>query len=354
MLNTAMARRQPRNEQLAPEDEEDEEERPRGTWWKVLLVAALIAVLGYFGVNKLYQGIMGSFTTTEVPEYTVPKVVGYTVEEAEALEQVAGIFEIVVDTTLEYSSEYAEGVIIRQSPEAERTRRSASGDLIPINVTVSRGARSGGMPDLIGEEGRSARLILEQDKDLSALHLKIMEGESEYSDTVEAGHVVRTEPAKGTQLGEGDTVTLFLSMGPETKYSIMVLCEGETMENVQKKMDELNLTAEFVKVEGSAPLGTVLTQSVETGAEVEQGTTVVFTYSDGEKEIPKTITFNVPFSPETVHVEIYLDDTQVLSTDLPGDHGALEETFYAKAGDYRLRIYADGQQWVDEVVTFSE
>ena len=62
----------------------------------------------------------------------------------------------------------------------------------------------------------------------------------------------------------------------------------------------------------------------------------------------------MPFSPETVHVEIYLDDTQVLSTDLPGDHGALEETFYAKAGDYRLRIYADGQQWVDEVVTFSE
>ena len=43
----------------------------------------------------------------------------------------------------ENSPEYGPNQIIRQDPEAGRQRKSASGDLIPIKVTVSLGARSG-------------------------------------------------------------------------------------------------------------------------------------------------------------------------------------------------------------------
>ena len=119
-------------------------------------------------------------------------------------------------------------------------------------------------------------------------------------------------------------------------------------------MDGLKLVAEFIEVEDTATAGTVLSQSVATGTSVPEGTTVSFTYSNGQKEVKKTITFDVPYSPENVYVEIYLGTARVFSESVPGDIGTLANEFSAKVGDYQLRIFADGQQWVDEVITFSE
>ena len=352
--NVGAARPRPIRYVPPAEDDEEDEERPRSNWWKVALLIVVVVAVGYFGATRLYQSIMDSFSQQEIPEYTVPNVVGMTVDEAMELPEVEGVFEIVENSVHEYSAQYPEGQIIKQDPEADRIKKTASTELIPITVTVSMGNRSGAMPNLVGQEGRGARLILEQTKGLSELNLVITEGEEEYNDTVPAGYVARTDPAEGTELNEGDEVTLYLSLGPEIKYSTMISCVGRDMEEVQRLMDGLNLKAEFVKEESSAPEGQVIRQSVEPNTEVEEGTTITFTYSDGEKLIGKTIGFNVPFSPEQVHVEIYLDDSIVFESDLPGDFGRLEETIYAKAGDHRLRIFADDQQWTDETVTFSE
>ena len=116
----------------------------------------------------------------------------------------------------------------------------------------------------------------------------------------------------------------------------------------------MELKAEFVKEESAKPAGQVIRQSVEPNTEVEEGTTITFTYSDGEKLISKTVGFNVPFSPEDVHVEILLDEAVAYEKDLPGDYGRLEAVIQAKPGEHRMRILADGQQWSDEMVTFSE
>ena len=353
--NVGAARpRQVRYAPPPPEDEDDEDDRRRGGWWKTLLLIAIVAAVGYFGVTKLYQNIMDSFTVPEIPEYTVPDVVGKTVDEALAMPEVVAAFEIVENSIHEYSTQYPEGQIIKQDPKANQIKKNAGTDPIPITVTISMGGRSGTMPNLVGQEARGARLILEQTKGLSELSLVIKEGKSEYNDEVPAGYISRAEPAEGTALSEGDEVTLYLSLGPEIKYSTMVSCVGKDMEEVQRLMDGLNLKAEFVKEESSAPEGQVLTQSVETGTEVEEGSTVSFTYSDGEKMIGRVVGFNVPYSPEEVHIEIYLDNDIVFDSNIPGDFGRLEETIYAKAGEHRLRIFADDQQWTDDTVTFSE
>ena len=117
------------------EDDDDEEERPRSNWWKILLLILVIAGAGYFGATRMFNSIMDSFQPQEIPEYTVPSVEGKTMEEAEAMAEVRGIFEIVEDGH-EYSSEYAEGQIIRQTPEAGRTKKNASGELMPINLSL--------------------------------------------------------------------------------------------------------------------------------------------------------------------------------------------------------------------------
>ena len=72
----------------APADDEDEDDRPRGGWWKTLLLILVVAAVGYFGVTRLYQGIMDSFATPVIPEYTVPDLTGLTADEARALPEV--------------------------------------------------------------------------------------------------------------------------------------------------------------------------------------------------------------------------------------------------------------------------
>ena len=280
-------------------------------------------------------------------------MLGYTVEEAEKLEGVAGIFEIKqVDTA--NSSEYDKGEIIDQNPKEGETKRGGVDTKLTIEVTVSLGAKSGTMLNVVDVEARSAKLILEQNTELSKLDLDIVEGTAEYSDTIKAGNVIRTIPAANETLGEGDTVTLIVSLGPKIKMVPMPPCVGQDIATVQQMMNQAGLVASFTPVEGSEPEGQVLTQSVDTGEEVAEGTTVTFTYSNGEKELSQVVTYEIPYSPTEVNVAVYLDSTEVLKTNLPGDFGTLELTLTAKAGEYRLRIYVNDLLQEERTVVFSE
>ena len=147
-------------------------------------------------------------------------------------------------------------------------------------------------------------------------------------------------------------VTLYVSKGPEIIYSTMVSCLGETVESVQDKMNTLNLVAEFTKVESSEPEGTVLSQSIETGEEVPEGTTVTFTYSEGPKLISYPITFDVPYSEDPVLVQIFLDREIVFDQEVPGNYGTLSLTLQAEAGDHKLEIYAANKLFWDEEIQF--
>ena len=352
--NTGVTRTKQNHYTPPVEDDDDDEyyDKPRSNWWKILILILIVAGVGYFGVLKMYNSIMDSFQHEEIPEYQVPSVVGMTIEEAEELETVKGIFELVEESH-EHSLEYPEGQIIRQSPEAERIRKNAGGELIPINVTVSLGSRSGEMVTVVGDEARSARLRIQQTQGLSELHLNIVEApEQEFHDEIEAGCVIRTEPAAGTLLKEGDTVTLYVSKGPKIIYSTMVSCLGETVEWAQDQMNSLNLVAEFTKVESSEPEGTVLSQSIDTGEEVPEGTTVTFTYSDGEKLLEYPITFDVPYSEEPVLLQLFLDGQIIADQEVPGDYGTFSHTLRAKAGSHRLQIYAANKLFWDEEILF--
>lgn len=335
-------------------EEEEEDERPRSNWWKVLLLIVVLAAAGYFAVTTLFKFVMDSLTPTVI-EYTVPNVVGYTLEEAEELEGIKGIFSIVED---EYknSSEYPEGTIIDQDPVEGSVRRVDPGQdnsaNLTINVTVSLGEKSGTMLNVVDVEARSAKLILEQNTELSKLNLNIVEGTPENSDTIKEGNVIRTIPAYGEPLSEGDTVTLIVSMGPKINYVAMPSCVGESIETVQQMMNQAGLKASFTPVEDSAPVGQVLTQSVDTGEEVPEGTTVEFTYSDGEKELEQIISFEIPYSRREVNVTMYLDSTIIFESDLPGDFGTLEVKTFAKAGEYRLRVYVDDFLMEERTVVF--
>ena len=154
-------------------------------------------------------------------------------------------------------------------------------------------------------------------------------------------------------LKEGDLVTLYLSAGPEIIYHTMISCVGQSMEWVQMQMEKLNLVPVFNAVEDSAAVGTVLTQSIDTGTEVAEGTTVTFEFSDGEKLLEQVITFMLQYYDSPVaNVVVYLDNTVVFESELPGNYGQVSVPVYAKAGTYQLRIYVNDLIWEERTVTF--
>jgi len=338
-----------RKEVYEDDDDDDDDYRPRSNWFIVLLMILLVGGFGYYAVTNMYEGIMSSFQTVETPEYVVPYVVGMTLEEARKAEGVAGIFTIVEIGEGEYNAEFPAGEIIKQTPEEGTVKKSN----LEISVTVSLGVRSGAMPYLIGEEFRSARLLLGQDA-YGKLKLVVVEGEPQYHDTIPEGHVIRTIPAANEPLKEGDEITLIVSMGPEIIYHPMPACETLNMEKVQQMMTELNMIAQFTPVEGSQPEGTVLTQSIPTGDDVAEGTTITFTYSNGAKEIQKDIQLTIPFHEEVVQVEVFLDDVMVFGSDLNGNYGVLELSLFKPVGSYTLRFYVNDELVEERVIDFSE
>jgi eukaryotic-like serine/threonine-protein kinase len=102
---------------------------------------------------------------------------------------------------------------------------------------------------------------------------------AEYSATVPAGTVVRTDPAPGTPLASGSTVGLVQSRGPEPRRQVRVpFLIGRTAADATAALAALGLKAE---VENGFPFGgrpadeaQVIRQSHGAGSLVDPGTTI--------------------------------------------------------------------------------
>ena len=230
---------------------------------------ALAAVI----VFALWNVIMGSFKKEPVQtEFTVPNLLGMTIEEAEADARVKGIFTIT-EMGSRASSEYAEGEIVEQSPTADNVVRSNR----EIQVFVSTGEKSAPMENIIGLEWRSAKIKLEN------LELNLeFNFKDEYSDSITSGCIIRTEPAAGETLRQGDVILLIRSKGPEPKPITVISFVTYELETAKEEAEALGLKVGAVKhTYSDAPAGVVVEQSIAKDTIVNTGTEIVFTVSDG-------------------------------------------------------------------------
>ena len=230
---------------------------------------ALAAVI----VFALWNVIMGSFKKDPVQtEFTVPNLLGMTVEEAEADARVKGIFTIT-EMGSRASSEYAEGEIVEQSPTADNVVRSNR----EIQVFVSTGEKSAPMENIIGLEWRSAKIKLEN------LELNLeFNFKDEYSDSITSGCIIRTEPAAGETLRQGDVILLIRSKGPEPKPITVISFVTYELETAKEEAEALGLKVGAVNhTYSDAPAGVVVEQSIAKDTIVNTGTEIVFTVSDG-------------------------------------------------------------------------
>ncbi|QBI51895.1 Stk1 family PASTA domain-containing Ser/Thr kinase [Streptomonospora litoralis] len=132
----------------------------------------------------------------------IPNVVGQDRDGATQTLQDAG-FE-VGDISEEASSSYDEGQVIRTSPPGGQSADPGS----QIDLVISTGPEQTGVPDVSGMTQEEAQSAL-SDVGLTPSF------QQEPSEDVEPGRVTRQDPAAGTEVDPGSTVTVWLATEPE-------------------------------------------------------------------------------------------------------------------------------------------
>ena len=174
-------------------------------------------------------------------------------------------------------SEAPEGEIISQSPYAGAERKLASGDQCKIELWVSLGKKSNTVPDLRGYHYTSAAGIL-REMGVTVRVVSVFDIEAEH-DTV-----LKTSPDIGSELHDGDRVTLFIARdrvkGSVTVGNYVGLKREDAIARLL--MDGLNLGE--IQIASSAKKdGRVTEQSIKEGSLVPYGTEIDLVVNEENK-----------------------------------------------------------------------
>lgn len=204
--------------------------------------------------------------------HKVPDIRGMTVEEAEKLEGIKGIFTIEVVGTKE-NSKYNDGEIISQDPSEGTLRKNN----LTIQVYVCAKVEKSYMPTVLNMSESEAKSILNN----MSLGLNI-QVQDKPSDTVAKGLVVATSPAAGAEIRQGNTVIIYISSGREIKPVTVPNFVGMTEEKANLEAQKLGLVVGASSSEYSdKPAGTVIRQSISATTEAKTGDNIYFTISLG-------------------------------------------------------------------------
>ena len=324
-------------------------QRPQGMTAQqkaVLTVAGIAAAVAL--IVLLFTVILGSFGDGDEHHsgsYEVPNILGYTVEEAQSLERIRDVFTITVTGTRE-DANYLPGQIISQDPGAGTMRKSN----LEIKVVLCAEVQPTLLPNLEGLSYQNAKIQLQN----LGMNLNILTEEHSSND-YPAGDVIASFPAAGTELHEGDTVTLAVSKGPDT---IMVIpFAGMTLQQATQTAQQMGLVVgrPVYQYSGYAS-GQVIDQSIPADTEVSGGTEIVFTVSGDYST--HTVLYQVPETlagKASVRAEFYLDGELVETTFLesPNPEDPIGYDYTGLAGT-TLKAYAsfDGIRTEEVEITF--
>ena len=212
---------------------------------------------------------------------SVPDLVGKTQDEAQST---ADSLKLKLDISQAASSTVAEGSVISQDPTSN-SDKVAEGTT--ISIVVSKGPETTELPDLTGKSFDDAKKITDE------IGVTLKE-ETESSDTVAEGNIIKQDTKKGTLVKSGDTVTVHVSTGiAKTKVPTVVgMDEGTAKATLTNANLKANVTYTSDETQTT---GKVLSQGIEQGKEVAQGTTIDLTVNKIEKkDYSVTLMYTVP------------------------------------------------------------
>ena len=253
-----------------PDDTEDVKEKnkmiPILAGIAAALVVALIVLAAIF-IPRLLKG-----TGAEID---CPKFIGMTLDEVKDNDELNGQFELKYESG--YDENYEYGYIYEQSqPEGKKLKRGAE-----ITLYVSMGKSTVKVPDVYGKTESYAVSELKA-KNFTTKVTEIAD------DEVEAGLVIKTEPARTTVVAEGTEINIFISTGKATKMVDVPNTVGLTEERAKSDISKAGLVPvierrDLTSDEKFYKTGTVISQEPDanSSAKVSEGTEVKIYISTG-------------------------------------------------------------------------
>ena len=272
-------------------DDDWEEEGGSGVEKAITVISVIVAVviglvilffvgraLGLFG-----QTGPGGISTSPATEKTgsgevntvkVPSILGKTEEEAKKLlkEQNLGASYVGEGT----SAQYARGQVMSQSIEAGTGVQPNT----TIEYTISLGAEQTlTIPELTNATEEEAT------KALASMGLTWKVDTTRYSDTIDEGRVINTNPGAGSTVKSQDQVTIYISQGRKVGQVSVPKLIGHYATEAVSLLDTLGLYAYQTEVySDTVDKGIVIDQDTPEGASVATGSTITLTVSLGKAD----------------------------------------------------------------------
>lgn len=262
----------------------------------VLVLMAIIYLTGKAMNLKLFGGRKDpaeittestANTTIEDSNISIPKVVGKNVKDATLELEGLGLVVNVVPV----ESDEPEETVLEQSKAPGEM--AAKGEVITLKVSAPKEDIT--VPDVSGYSESDARSALEG-------RGFVVSREEIYDDNIDAGKVVRTNPAANEAAKKGSTVTIFISKGEKVKKVKVPDFTRMTEEAANRLAEQLGLILKIVQEENdTVDKGYVFWQSVKDGTEVDAKEVITIKVSKGHTDV--TYVGNLSISAEDANIE---------------------------------------------------
>lgn len=276
-------------EKYAPKDNEDEATQIEKLLTVFGVIAAILVVAIVLFVFSKVGGLFRSTSnkdndaevTTEADEslsqkeVKMPDLVGDSQEVAEEkLEEL----DLTMKVILEKSDDVEKGYVISQEDEPDSIVHRYS----KVIVTISSGSDKIDLESLgLTDMSLDTAIRLLEGKGLKTTVVE------ENDETIEIGKIMRFEPEDKAAADE--TVTLYVSKGPEVETRQVPQLEGQTEEWAAELLKNAELEAGQITEESSdtVPEGCIISQGIDAGEMVEIGSTIDYVVSTGPEK-PET------------------------------------------------------------------
>ena len=260
------------------DEDDEEEEEERHSLFIPVMTAITIAfiIVAVFFILWLVKGVInGSGNKTK---YEMPNLVGMDYYEAK---DTYSYLDLQIDQT-EYTT-YEKDVIYFQDIQVGES--VANGQAVKVNVSL--GVSMAAVPDVHGYNYEYARKILEQEGFVVEVKQEMS------SDGTKENDVIRTEPSAGQEVEAGSTIILYVSRGMNSDSIEIQQMVGMTLEQATTLCEYYGLIVETIDEPSLEEENTIIAQEPAAGEFVEQGSTVMLTYSNGEDPSGR-VTYTLP------------------------------------------------------------
>lgn len=237
------------------------------------------------------------------------------------------------------------GEVLHQTPAAGMTVKKGK----TVSLTVNGEAEQVVVEDVKGYKQQDAYDALK------ALNLspKI---QAVADDDTAVGYVVKTDPAAGSTVSTGTTVTIYVSSGPSTESAVIPNIVGYQYSAAKEELEAAGfvVTAEYDD-ESDKDENTVLSVSPNEGEKAKKGSVVTVTVSSG-KGAQKDVYYDIPLPggvSDDLTMKIYVDGTLIETRTVNPSTSPYSNMTFTGKGRANLVITLNDQQYITAEIDYT-